>query len=201
MKERPIIFNNEMVKAIIDGRKTQTRRIIKNSPKIPNIGAFYWFAKNAKKEDSIWNFCPYGNTGNHLWVRNNWYHYMTGASNKNNEQAWDEATNTVRWYAGGRIENCEPTLNSMWKKKPSIFMPRWASIITLKIKDIRIERLQDIAENDAKEEGAPFYQDFSKNSGYRAGFIMLWDQLNAKRGYPWDSNPRVWVIRFERVKP
>jgi hypothetical protein len=92
------------------------------------------------------------------------------------------------------------------KWRPSIFMPRWASRITLKITDVRVERLQDISEDSAMAEGAQKYGETPDGEllfdvgSYRYGFKLLWDSINAKRGYGWDANPYVWVIEFRRVE-
>lgn len=186
MSEKPIIFGSEMVKAILEGRKTQVRRVIKPQPPddtfendIPLIGYFtlsngeqvgYGFCDVEEKDYK----CPFGKPSDTLWVREKFLlHYPEDHS--------------VLYFDDMEKAGFE---QSEWRWKPSIHMPRWASRINLLIKDVRVERLQDISEEDAYAEG-----------GFTVGqFIELWDSINAKCGYSWDENPWVWAIEFEVVK-
>lgn len=196
-KERPILFSGEMVRAILDGRKTQTRRVIK-----PN------HAGRVKEPGSRRNWhladpnavlaCPYGQPGDLLWVRETWSQDSRGGCLPNGEDAvyYRADFPSDKIWAGS------------WK--PSIHMPRWASRITLRVTDVRVERVQDISEADAQAEGAEFSElpcfsripnqrrGFRQIAGYRAGFLTLWDSINAGRGYGWDTNPWVWALTFER---
>ena len=209
VKERPILFNTEMVKAILDGRKTMTRRVIKPQPyegcghirveyfyptKIDRHGEEYPGDKifGAYSLDGEWGCkCPYGQVGDRLWVR----------------ETWD--------YTGQGLDcvykaDAKPTDIFPWEKyKPSIFMPRWASRITLEITGIRAERLWDITEDDAFAEGVNGgcldcgYPQPCKciipNPSYTDSFIYLWDSINTKRGHPWANNDWTWPISFRRV--
>ena len=100
------------------------------------------------------------------------------------------------------------TNDGYWRKLPSIFMPRWASRLTLRITSVRVERVQDITEEDARAEGASrshqgdrphFSRHPVPNDTHRLGFVHIWDSINAGRGFGWDANPWVWVIGFEVV--
>ena len=181
MKERPIIFSGEMVRAILDGRKTQTRRVIKPQPDhihtfqkgilLPQIG---------DKEIR----CPYGQPGDRLWVRETWA--------KNNP-----VLDAKVCY---RADLMSPDLGKPWK--PSIYMPRWASRITLEIVNVRVERVQEITEADVIAEGIGAFtlargvlSDAPPDPRWK--FIELWNSINANRGYGWEINPWVWVIEFK----
>ena len=182
VKKRPIIFNTEMVQAILDGRKTQTRRVIKNPEKLEGL------MLSGEEE----NWCPYGKIGDRLWVRETWANILELSPEKNLVY---KATDWKGWLE----YEVEPI-----KWSSPLFMPRWASRITLEITNIRVERLQDITEEDAEAEGiswshsgGPF--DNPEIIGAIENFAYFWDSLNAKRGYPWDSNPWVWVIEFKKI--
>jgi hypothetical protein len=190
MKERPIIFSGDMVRVILDGRKTQTRRVIKPQPKI--IHALYPDA--SIETERIFRrgdqriHCPYGIPGDRLWVRETFCHAtLTGYdARKDGGDYWYRATD-------------EGLCDGPWK--PSIFMPRWASRILLEITEVRVERVQDISEKDAGAEGA--WRTPAGCSHYSIEppeFETLWDSINAKRGYSWESNPWVWVISFRRIE-
>lgn len=209
---KPILFNTEMVQALLDGRKTQTRRVIKPQPERTYVAghgigrAGYtneWvtchqsdeFGWEAWKEKALIN-CPYGQPGDLLWVRETFTIY----------QGYSDS---VPLYKTGEHDD-------LLKWSPSIHMPRWASRLTLKITNVRVERVQDISEEDAKAEGV---YSWNGNTGdVRTGahkiwgtkevsaldpvaaFELLWDSINTKRGYSWESNPWVWVIEFEVIK-
>lgn len=207
MKERPILFSGEMVRAILDGRKTMTRRVVKSNR---NDGSFLvveyekgklwpYHSIDGESFDATGNGeeisidIPYGMPGDRLWVRET---FAEGLSNK--EGIAYRATS--KWYD---FEDGTPESFKEIKWKPSIFMPRWASRITLEITNVRVERLQDISEEDAKREGAngeKYRGQGFEHCIYREAFRTLWESINAKRGYSWESNPWVWVIEFERIK-
>lgn len=218
-KERPILFSGPMVRAILDGRKTMTRRVAKRTAsglvKEPN-GHRRWHPADP---DAV-AACPYGSPGDRLWVRETWgsadgmYHghendvprviaYRAdksaidqGLSRQVPIPAWDLAQwnwGTIKW-------------------RPSIHMPRWASRITLEVTDVRLERLQDISEEDAKAEGvatrclAEPDESPECSVGFRNpdGFALdnfrsLWDAINGAES--WDANPWVWVVSFRRLQP
>jgi len=167
MKEQPILFSSEMVKTILDGRKTQTRRVIKPQP---NSGVRQSpFVKSGLEDGHGREIkCPYGQPGDLLWVKETW----NGTQGEG-----------VAYRATNPEMNGEP-----WKS--SRFMPRWASRITLEIVNIRVERLQEIKPLDAVAEG----MDPDRHSVIE--FRNLWNAINGKRGYGWDINPWVWVIEF-----
>lgn len=229
-KEGPILFGGEMVKAILRGNKTKTRRVVKPQPlTIHKYGVFHGdekhFMAHCQYEDSPtdrWLRCPYGKPGDTLWVRESWRvvawsedgicvdyradnycrkEWLKVPDEEMFERLWVNSTDDAvkaglepdesgmyRWQPGQA-----PT---RWR--PAIFLPRWASRINLRITDIRVERLQEITEDDAKAEGVGAWHDTIHGTVYRPEFHMLWDRINGKRS-TWASNPWVWVIGFERV--
>jgi len=190
MKERPILFSGEMVRAILDGRKTMTRRVATKikAPKawtMPNGIDSFWNVNPCWRE-TPGELCPYGKPGDRLWVREA---FAVGLSN----QEGIAYRATSKWYD---FEDGTPENFKEIKWKPSIFMPRWASRITLEITNVRVERLQDISNKDIESEGACGMACVT----HRLTFKQLWDSINSKRGYSWESNPWVWVVEFERIK-
>jgi len=176
MKERPIIFSDEMVRAILAGEKTQTRRVMKPQP--------------VNLVDAIqWEKCPQGIPGDRLWVRETW----AAPGYLDHRKPSDiEDWNPILYRADGFIAR-QFEVGWSWhafmfgRWRPSVFMPRWASRINLEIVNVRVERLQDISEEDAKAEGCKGIKEFR----------ATWGRINAKRGYGWESNPYVWVIEFQ----
>lgn len=212
MKERPILFNSEMVRAVLDGRKTQTRRVIKPQPPKDttdvhyNPSAFepdrcYYFAPNGGKSK-----CPYGTAGDQLWVRETWgwlytsgYGYLNSSTPYNIPKQWPKMPIDIVY----RADQKEFTRGF----KPSIHMPRWASRIQLKVTGVRVERVQDITEEDAKAEGCKIRCDCGEcnDNNYREYFIDLWDKINGKPrmdgvDISWSANPWVWCVTFKQVK-
>lgn len=212
MKERPIVFTGEMVRAILDGRKSQTRRVVKPQPPQgaslvefgphDHISEFHrnklhWFVAEAddlwpcEREDCI--CCPYGQPGDRLWVREAFaYRYFTSD---------DPITekSLVAYRADGESQE------GVIEFTPAIYMPRWVSRITLEITNIRVERVQDISEGDAIAEGIQRSNSstFNLMGPNRALFSELWDSINDKPGKKcsWEDNPWVWVIEFKKIKP
>lgn len=181
-KEKPIIFSTSMVQAIVKDSKTQTRRVIKSG--LAKMQADHFGVAN-----SMW--CPYGKVGDTLWVREAWaaeskYDWTKPSEIPQGSMIFYPASGRDLRYAVG-------------KTRPSIFMPRWASHITLKITDIRVERLQDITEGDAKAEGVSTPKVKGSWQSYVWAFKDIWNSINAKRGYGWETNPWIWVISFERL--
>ena len=175
MKERPILFNGEMVRATLDGRKTQTRRAIKPQP---------GFQGNTPIECI---HCPYGDPGDRLWVRETW---AKGPQN----HGWGEVIYKATFGA-----MMKPVCEGFTKWKSPRFMPRKYSRITLEVTGVRVERLQDITHRDALAEGVSY--DVSKSDGAPLKrFQVLWDSNNAKGGFGWDDNPWVWVIEFKAIQ-
>lgn len=208
MKERPIIFNSEMVRAILQGRKTQTRRVIKQTIRREEIagnvfrarksGWIAWFPGTmANLEDLTKQWyefgfeCPYGKLGDRLWARETWAVHPT--LNRFSPRNLD-SDNPVYFRTDSGVNES----HFVWR--PSIFMPRWASRITLEITNVRVERVKDISRSDCVKEG--LYPTMSNDSeqNIRVRYRELWDSLNKKRGYSWESNPWVWVIEFKRVQ-
>ena len=190
---KPIIFSAPMVQAILDGRKTQTRRVIKPQPE-------RYLSRDAGNRVPIavwvdnqkWVKPPY-QPGDILWVRETWATVSSGIIEY-------KATYKEPYTGSAEIDH----IGNKIKWRPSIHMPREATRIFLRVTNVRVERLQDITEEDAKAEGCHerLLNDGWKNIGKltaRDDFIMLWEYLNAKRGYGWDTNPWVWVIEFERI--
>ena len=187
MKERPIIMGAESVRAILEGRKTQTRRVIKPQPKFigaPNVP----FKTDDANPKGIIN-CPYGNVGDRLWVRETVF-FETFHQQSDEELERDGFNPNIGVWVYRADNHDYPTITANWTSP--MFMPREASRITLQITDIRVERVQDITEEDAIAEGVESFNTV-------ASYSYLWDSLNAKRGYPWENNPWVWVISFKRV--
>lgn len=202
-KEHPILFSGDMVRAILDDRKTVTRRIVKGpfrvrddwpyrvNPEVVDTGELL-YERQMKS--------PYGRPGDRLWVREAWRrpHVNSGTDLTVGQVIQYRATSD--WHDG---------FGESWR--PSIHMPRWASRITLEVVSVRVERLQEITHEDALMEGCEGY-DWVSSSPYISGphtdsgelpreeFAALWDQLNADRGYSWDSNPWVWRVEFKRVE-
>ena len=214
MKERPIIFSGEMVRAILDRRKTQTRRVIKPQPDLYHgrgayEGQVFWaFCKGRKViEDSIhsdWpdcliKYCPYGQPGDRLWVKENAQISPKHWGDKlySTHYDYDMDHRVVSYCADYKSGRSDAADDYGIKITPSIFMPRWASRILLEVTARRAERLQEISEEDAIAEGI-------KNIDYPWGavgeFATLWNSINAKRGYPWKNNDWVWVIELKRLE-
>lgn len=202
-KERPILFSGPMVRAILSSRKTMTRRIVNPQPKEGESVDVCGYSKTGWAINGATGAChcsesvrnPYGWPGERLWVRETWAH-------TNDYDGQVLMDNRVAIYRADA-----DILPSRWR--PSIFMPRCFCRLELEITDVRVERLQEISGDDAKAEGADCRTDLAWNgttdrpdfytSGNIAGFRELWDKLNAKRGFSWDTNPWVWVVSFKRV--
>lgn len=201
MKERPILFSGPMVRAILEGRKTQTRRIVKPQPIwIADPGVPFKTADANPK--GIIN-CPYGKKGDRLWVRETFGNHCYDDENSNATYFMYRADYPDGakgyWHEPEQINWCD---FPRWR--PSIHMPREAARIILEIDEIRVERVQDITLGDIAAEGNP---NLPKEKEEWIGnlpelqkefnwFIDLWNKINSKRGYGWDQNPWVWVVKF-----
>lgn len=196
---KPMIFSGPMVKAILSGDKSATRRVIKPQPvlmeqhgaymvsheKMTGLFAEHVFGACAAKLLR----CPHP-VGSLVWCRETFFDEIRG----------DEH------FVAYRADNAFGDSNIKWK--PAIFMPKYLSRITLEITAVRVGRLQEISEEDAKAEGAELrtngVQDTIRGpeptKGYRTGFVYLWQSINGKT-HPWASNPWVFVYGFRRVKP
>lgn len=181
MKERPILFSGEMVKAILDGRKTQTRRVIKPQPDNQNYEIE----------------CPYGQPGDRLYVKET--HVIEKIEFFSGCFYADIMYKADNYKAlNARITNDEYE-KYIKRKYPhritsGLYMYRSFSRINLEITNIRIERLQDITEEDARAEGCPDSWSNALN-----WYNTLWNFINKNRGYGWDLNPWVWVVEFRRI--
>ena len=199
MKSRPILFSGAMVRAILDGKKTQTRRVVKQQPlggnpdrwscyHAPDGQSNLWTPVSKSGKIGIFGIagvkCPYGQPGDQLWVRETFA--LTG----------DNASPIVHSVHGGVAWRATDHPKAFtWK--PSIFMPRWASRITLELTGIRVERLQEISEADARAEGVTLRGITRHESECRGEYRALWESINGPES--WDSNPFVWVIEFKRL--
>ncbi|EJP6250298.1 hypothetical protein NR868_001660 [Salmonella enterica] len=199
MNERGMIFNAEMVRAILDGRKTQTRRPVKFPLIDKNMGCELAGNELAGElaAHNYWN-SPYGKPGDRIWVRETFRVHSRAtdvatlvyrASVRN---SWTEQTHRVP------IAVCDkPATPEKWT--PSIHMPRWASRILLEITGVRVERLRDLSEEDAKSEGiTPPAGGVLPGWEYRINFRDLWMDIYGTDS--WEANPWVWVIEFKRVE-
>ncbi|HCN43718.1 MULTISPECIES: ASCH domain-containing protein [Proteus] len=192
MKERGIIFNAEMVKAILDGRKTQTRRIVKNVMLDNGI----WLKKPTKTRSGTTthvldapkhNLCPLGKIGDRLYVREA---FKAGVCTES----------TIAYKATHKPSDLEEGWYEEIKWTPSIHMPRRYSRITLEITNIRVERLNDISNDDAKSEGCWYGRGGGvpdKALTPSDQFPTLWEEIYGDGS--WSSNPWVWVIEFKRI--
>jgi len=200
-KERPILFNTEMVRAILEGRKTQTRRVIKDAqceqytkwtykPEVAENASdeHVWLFSDDTEQFGWFDRCPYGKPGDLLWVRET----CSISYTKDAVMYFDH---------GGKLSPDAPEGSESWAREwktcPSIHMPKWAARIWLRVKDVRVERVQDISMSDAVSEGVPTLKGCPEP---RISFMDLWNDINAKRGYGWEVNPWVWVVEFERVE-
>lgn len=202
MKQTPILFSTLMVQAILEGRKTQTRRVVKSQPIVglEKVTEDVFFDQHTSGIKPKVFKCPYGQVGDVLWVRETW------------QTSFNE--NKGKWYPIYRADG------GVWfdddgplKWKPSIHMQKKYARIWLRIKNVRVERLQDISEEDAIAEGVDNWtwknmatpqnwMDYTDPtspplcSAYDS-FCSLWDSINGEES--WNSNPWVWVIEFERI--
>lgn len=201
MTERPILFSGEMIRALLAGRKTQTRRPVKQRPVLDSYNEIGSWDGPGEEDEYTLSLCPYGKPGDTLWVREAWGIGGSGYL----------VDPTLNYRADGAQRPLDPDLNHMRPEvakvfakgwRPSIHMPRWASRITLQVTDVRVERVQDISEEDARAEGVieePVY--CAKHGRLACSFAILWDSIHKEgSGFSWDQNPWVWVVKFE-VRP
>ncbi len=227
MKITPIIFSAGMIRTLLDGLKTQTRRVVKPQPSFPGYcptkkdKGLHWASEDHFRKGGIYH-CPYGRPSDLLWVRESCYaHELSDCEAEESEEREEDY---IPYGLDGVIykadDHFEPIKNSIeasdsWVKMhhyrgkrgatvPSIHMPRWASRLTLRITNIKMERVQEINSGDAMTEG------FMVHSRDIGGMMIsitplfwfedLWNSINEKRGQGWSTNPWVWVIEFEVVK-
>lgn len=217
-KEKPILFSGAMVKAILDNRKTMTRRVVKNFYEAANPQRWVIRANAdtrvtyANRDEALAAMvanCPYGQPGDVLWMRSN---FNVRYDEQRDEAHW---TSEGLWVTthGKPMRNDGTPLRCGFK--PSMHMPYWLSVERwprLELTEVRIERLNEITEADAIAEGffrlpASGRYALAQGGQYfgnawasaRNGFVELWDSLNADRGYSWESDPWVWALSFRRL--
>jgi hypothetical protein len=228
MNIKPILFSTPMVQSILEGRKTMTRRVVKGKTdhfvriEIENDGIYIPYVRGAGAK--IWAEpyikCPYGQVGDIIWLRETWQHTVNLGINildENSGYIYKASENGKDWE-----ENTEK-----WKWKPSLFMPKEACRLFLKITNVKVERLQDISEKDAKAEGVEsciadrenfgvraagmrLYRDYDRKNnslkdypcnGFefaKTSFETLWQSINGEQS--WNDNPYVWVLEFEQCE-
>lgn len=215
MAEKPILFNTEMVKAIMEGRKRQTRRLVKVSHRGAagfNVcfrkstgeftGVYDWDDEESMYEDRTPAPCQPGDI---LWVRETWCKWWLPHGE------WQYCYKATTPYGNrGHVmpDSDDEPFTMPWK--PSIHMPREAARLFLRVEDVRIERLQDISEDDALAEGANAGEYLDEQGNLmdvyypHEDFVRIWNSTVKKADLPsygWDANPWVWVIEFERINP
>lgn len=200
--ERPIIFSAGMVQRILQGRKSQTRRVLKTQPRLHPLTTrvdeegFIWWSHCVGHETRGGKPCPYGKPGDRLWVRETW-------------QAWAEFDKTTPAEMVGLSETgvyqsdgCTGiNYGKSWasKVRSPLHMPRWASRLILEITGVRVERLQDISVNDACAEGAPIYDDDPHQThAVLTWFESIWEDIHGEGA--WKRNEWVWAISFRPVR-
>ena len=212
MKERPILFSSSMVRAILDGSKTQTRRVVKPQPEWVNENAgcgiatgggimpspradwLHWRGSRLLRPEPR---CPYGLPGDRLWVRETFAIVPRTAYARSDgvqQTLRPDDDHDAAIYRAGWDRS-----NGGFRWRPSIHMPRWASRILLEIADVRVERLQDISEADAKAEGAHNHKYNGLDLAYARAYSDLWESINGPDS--WAANPWVWVVEFRRIEP
>lgn len=185
MKERPILFSGPMVRALLSGGKTQTRRLIKPQP------AYINSINLPQQEDNNLIRCQYGQPGDRLWVRETWMDlYGTGVEVRTGDSS--RYAYRADTPAGSYGDEQRKLYGLKWR--PSIYMPRAVSRITLDVVSVHVQRLQDISETDALEEGIQH----STLNDPRVEYRWLMESINGADA--WDGNPWVWVIEFKRVE-
>lgn len=225
MKERPILFSGAMVRAILKGQKTVTRRAVKGD-QIPTLGSWeggdeprwsavgqhhprYGFCvfgdteEECAKELGLHGACPYGKPGDRLWVRESWAADAQVDAIAPRDLSEGEP---IMYPADGAIRQTGCAMVSQGKGRPSIHMPRWVSRILLEITAVRVERLQDISLQQVRAEGCEvrefwlFGADNAERQRIGARvFGNLWSSINGSDS--WAANPWVWVVEFKRVTP
>lgn len=224
MRERPILFSAPMVRALLDGRKTQTRRVVKlprnwvpnhdSRPDITSNGSLCVEPRGvAVTEDTEDTYdvlrCPYGAPGDRLWVKETWAAPPSCDTIKPSDL---DPLTPIRYASDGVVRGVSKRFVdkdgciAIGKGRPSIFMPRWASRITLEVTGVRVERLQAISEEDAMTEGVDLkseaWPDFPEAMPIslkpRYAFELLWESINGRDS--WAANPWVWVVSFQRVE-
>lgn len=192
---RPILFRDDMVRALLEGRKTQTRRVVKPQPAraevAPHCEDGWWMWRKWTPEHRHHDMpsirtgdrrCPYGAPGDLLWVRETWCHEADGDARMKGSYLYRVSNPDAVLFEDGAMTDRSP-----WK--PSIHMPRAASRLTLRVTGVRVERVTEISALDAQAEGVT-----------HSGFRTLWDSMRAGTPFAWAANPWVWVVEFEVIR-
>lgn len=198
MKSTPLLFTAPMVRALLDGRKTQTRRIVKpqfeileypggsGAKSVNYRGNSWWFNSQTSHPSHISKACPYGTIGDQIWVRETFL-----LRNQGQTVVYRADMDSVDAAGFG-------AMYGGWK--PSIHMPRWASRISRTLTNVRVERVQDISEEDAEAEGVGFFRehpDFDETLTARELFKVLWEHTYGPDAW---AQPWVWVLEFRRLE-
>ncbi|MCY1047579.1 hypothetical protein OV208_40140 [Corallococcus sp. bb12-1] len=234
VRERPILFSADMVRALLDGRKTVTRRLLKPqpAPNAPHDGGTVWEFRpdnglhvpcgtvgHLTVAEKMGLRCPYGQPGERLWVKEAWrpcvaHSHGMDACDCGDVSITYRADGAERFFADRDVPNewTMPRAAERGNVTP-LFMPRWASRLTLEVGSVRVERLHDITEEDAQAEGverhpescgwlnyepSPPFESVSYHLTARESFASLWRSLNGPES--WDANPWCWRVEFRRVE-
>lgn len=222
-RERPIRFRGPMVRAILDGRKTQTRRVSTTEIPVDADELFVWprhevlshhnnpglwARKGDANEDNLDGWVrflctsPFGHYGDRLWVQETW---TSCAVADGNHHGYAHESGGLYEATGVQYRADFAGIDDDIRWRPSTQMQRWASRITLGVTDVRVERLRDISEDDALAEGvdawveANCWDHYYDNNSILDAYALMWDS-DAKLGYSWESNPFVWCITFRAGK-
>lgn len=207
--EHPIIFNSDSIKAILDGRKTQTRIVLKPQPEKgyhAGLGCEVFYYKGLQMRpyaddyfEAWYSLAPY-KVGDLLWVRES---FCIDSLHINNFSLWGHYSSDGKEF-DCRLNIEEQQKFSKWKKqfgnKPSIFMFKSLARLWLEIISIRVEQIQSISNKDCVAEGIKHCTDLNKTTSDYFRFTVRWDSNNAKRGFGWNKNPYCWVIEFKRIE-
>lgn len=225
MKERPILFSAPMVRALLNCTKSQTRRVVKlqkepttypqtNGVQFVQIGGKqYWWNSQPDHPAHVTKACPYGQPGDRLWVRETWQGPLLESEEQEDEFRQSPDIYKKPGFCAYRATDTLDAIDADGRElgwRPSIHMPRWASRILLEITGVRVERLQDISEADARAEGITDGGCLScgehepcgcadPKPSARDSFCRLWQSINGAES--WHANPWVWVVEFKRVMP
>ncbi|MCV2877579.1 hypothetical protein OE699_01835 [Sedimentimonas flavescens] len=207
MTDKPILFNGPMVRTILEGRKTQTRRVIK--PQLGDIARAFqfvpgkWRFLDHSRARVHQLFSPPFSTGDRLWVRE--AHFLTNKHAYRLSVGVDQSINPDDDYQACVYAEGFDLSRTGMRLRPSIHMPRWASRLTLIVEDVRVQRLQDISEADAKSEGCDAEQakslalcDGAMPGNSKRCFHWLWNSINGPEA--WDANPWVAAITFRAIR-
>jgi hypothetical protein len=212
MEETSLLYKTEMVQAIIDNIKKMTRRVVLGKTALEWLGPGMFTPEYVADPDN--GLSPYGYAGDFLWVKEEHYAYgtwFTEGYTKTGRRKWrfhDRADNDHPiCFFDNKPERVNRYQSGMlgYHKRNSLFLPKKFSRIWLKVISVRVERLQDISERDAKAEGvtlaaSPLALGEDGTDTYRDAFFRLWNHINADRGYGLATNPWVWVVEFERTE-